>query len=79
MTRPGRAATRRLRLVHPADQALSDLLAALDQWATAADGEPAAYLEIGNDEIRADYTLTERQLATLTTLLRTARSERSTS
>jgi len=66
---PGTA--RRLRLVRPADQAIDELLAALDHWTAGPGGsEPVAYLEAGDGELYGDFPLTAAKVTELAALLR---------
>lgn len=74
MTQPDRP--RLLRLVRAAAGPVDDLLAALEQWAGVDRGEPAAYLELGDGEIRGEFVLTSAHASQLAALLRTAASQR---
>ena len=55
-----------------ADDPVEALLTALDRWsqAGAGDASPAAYLEVGDEQLRGGYPLTAGQAAELAALLR---------
>ncbi len=69
----GRLPTRPLHLVHSTSAPADELLAALGQWAHAtAGGEPVAYLEVSDGELRAEFAVTAAGAAQLATLLQRA-------
>ncbi len=71
MSRPEPVAP--LRLVRPATKPVDELLAALENWAASGpDGEPVAYLEVGDGELFGDFPLTVAKVTELASLLRHA-------
>ncbi|HEX9354897.1 MAG TPA: hypothetical protein VF933_13910 [Streptosporangiaceae bacterium] len=71
----GRLCTRPLHLVHSTSAPADELLTALDQWARAtAGGEPVAYLEVSDGELRGEFVVTAAGAAQLATLLQHAAS-----
>jgi hypothetical protein len=60
-----------LRVVPEGEQPVDGLVAALERWAEPAQDspEPVARLEVGDGEIRADFSLSAARISELTAFL----------